>query len=486
MLPTKISLRDDIRKLTLPQNMVYIDLRNHAAKIFEIKHQHFLLQYQDEEGDFISLTNDEEWRDALQMAHAHQKLRLRIMLENENPVHNIGLSRAEHVNIGVTSMMKSIPQDKLHQMISSVLTSPDTQKMLQQCLISTLPHLNSPVKPANNSNTKPNPPQNTNTNTAAVQPQAPKIVNNQQTNNNVKPVETTTANNQNGGMYPPPPLLSSLGMYPNAYAQNKPASQGMYPVVPPYSGYGSQLYASTTSYSRLDDDKRPLAAFVRDVACFEGTKIQPKTLFFKTWRLQNNGKYAWPAQTKLVWEGGDSFGYKVESEVLQANPGNTVDATVHLESPNIPGRYNSCWRLCSNGEKFGPRVWVDISVVDPQHMYPALQTNQQAATNVPPSSSHPLPTTNVAVNQPIQPVIEIRKMGEVSNSNDTSNSITQSVSLSESQQTGKSSKSMETGLQQLEDMGFKNREANTKLMLEHNGEVLQVVQALLCQEIIKE
>eukprot|EP01111_Echinosteliopsis_oligospora_P002429 TRINITY_DN135_c0_g1_i1.p1 TRINITY_DN135_c0_g1~~TRINITY_DN135_c0_g1_i1.p1 ORF type:complete len:506 (-),score=152.06 TRINITY_DN135_c0_g1_i1:112-1629(-) len=110
-----------------------------------------------------------------------------------------------------------------------------------------------------------------------------------------------------------------------------------------------------------------IARHVKDVTVPDGSEIAPNTQFIKTWRIRNEGA-TWPKGCGLVFisRNGDRMGGPERVEVSANGPvenSQEIDVSVPLVSPESPGRYVGFWRLCSpEGKKFGQRVWVSIVV----------------------------------------------------------------------------------------------------------------------------
>jgi next to BRCA1 gene 1 protein len=105
------------------------------------------------------------------------------------------------------------------------------------------------------------------------------------------------------------------------------------------------------------------AAFVEDMNVADGTAFPPGAEFIKCWKMINDGRRDWPAETTLVFVGGHRMAAFADApksyDVGKAAVGQTVDVWAgDLKAPEEPGVYNSIWRLRSgeNGEFFGHRV----------------------------------------------------------------------------------------------------------------------------------
>ena len=105
------------------------------------------------------------------------------------------------------------------------------------------------------------------------------------------------------------------------------------------------------------------AAFVEDMNVADGTTFPPGAEFIKCWKMINDGRHDWPAETTLVFVGGHrlaAFANAPNSyDVGKAAVSQAVDVWAgDLKAPEEPGVYNSFWRLRNgeNGEFFGHRV----------------------------------------------------------------------------------------------------------------------------------
>jgi len=93
----------------------------------------------------------------------------------------------------------------------------------------------------------------------------------------------------------------------------------------------------------------------------DGTLVNTSFAFTKVWRMRNDGTTAWPEGCSLMLVGGDSLSPITSVAVPPVPAGEEYDIGVEMVAPATPGRYVSYWRLCcSDGTRFGHRVWVDI------------------------------------------------------------------------------------------------------------------------------
>ncbi len=117
------------------------------------------------------------------------------------------------------------------------------------------------------------------------------------------------------------------------------------------------------------------AAFVRDVTIPDGTVLGRSTQFTKTWRIQNIGICTWTGSYALVFTSGDGLSAPAAVSLPgTVHPGDIVDLSVGMTTPNHDGHYQSFWELRnSSGTLFGigaladSPFWVDINVSGPSY-----------------------------------------------------------------------------------------------------------------------
>ncbi|HET9905491.1 MAG TPA: NBR1-Ig-like domain-containing protein, partial [Anaerolineales bacterium] len=112
------------------------------------------------------------------------------------------------------------------------------------------------------------------------------------------------------------------------------------------------------------------ARFLGDVTIPDGTLLYPETPFTKIWRLQNTGSCSWTTSYSLVFYSGDLMdGATVVSLPYNVNPGDMIDISIRLTTPQRAGTYQGNWMLRdSNGVLFGvgttanQAIWTRIVV----------------------------------------------------------------------------------------------------------------------------
>jgi hypothetical protein len=123
------------------------------------------------------------------------------------------------------------------------------------------------------------------------------------------------------------------------------------------------------------------AQFVSDVTVPDATIYSPGATVVKTWRLKNIGTCSWTTSYSLIFDHGQKMGPSGSEPTPVAlttsvSPGQTVDVTISLVAPSLPGNYQTDFRLRSNaGTVFGigasgqGTFWVKITVL-PVTSYP--------------------------------------------------------------------------------------------------------------------
>jgi hypothetical protein len=112
------------------------------------------------------------------------------------------------------------------------------------------------------------------------------------------------------------------------------------------------------------------AQFVTDVSVPDGWPVYPSQVFRKTWRLKNIGTCTWTRSYSLVFAGGEQMGgLSAVNLPKDVPPGQSVDVSVDLTAPALPGMYRGYWQLRNpSGGLFGigpsatNAIWVQVEV----------------------------------------------------------------------------------------------------------------------------
>lgn len=99
------------------------------------------------------------------------------------------------------------------------------------------------------------------------------------------------------------------------------------------------------------------ARLVEDVTVAEDTEFTPNSAFTKVWLVRNIGTCTWNDEFDLVFDGGNPMGAPNVFDFpdnVRVRPGDSVELSVQLTSPDDEGRHRSDWLLRSDrGEEFG-------------------------------------------------------------------------------------------------------------------------------------
>ncbi len=148
----------------------------------------------------------------------------------------------------------------------------------------------------------------------------------------------------------------------------------------PKAGYPTGVNPTSTSVCNLASAGRPI-----DVTVPDDSQVGPGDSFVKTWRLVNLGSCEWTREYAAVWFSGMDLATSRE-EPLHGSvaPGESVDISVAMSAPKLPGVYQSNWKLRDNqGNLFGigpagnSPFWVRIEVVAPQTPVPTAPSAGQ-------------------------------------------------------------------------------------------------------------
>ena len=117
------------------------------------------------------------------------------------------------------------------------------------------------------------------------------------------------------------------------------------------------------------------ASFIKDVTIPDGMVLGRGTNFTKTWRIQNVGSCSWTPYYSVVFVNGDGLSAPTTNYLGgYIAPGNYVDLSVNMVTPNTDGHYRGFWeQRNSSGALFGigPQAnnpfWIDINVSGPSY-----------------------------------------------------------------------------------------------------------------------
>jgi next-to-BRCA1 protein 1 len=210
----------------------------------------------------------------------------------------------------------------------------------------------------------------------------------------------------------------------------------------------------------------PKASFISDVTIQDGSPCVASTVLLKTWAMKNVGNTAWPEGVTLAFVGGQLGPVAEDKQAILPVPkcaaGETVHVSVKVKMPAEPGRYTGYYRLMTKeGHRFGARVWVDCLVV------PASQAPATVATTT--------PATTVAIAEPVKQVVA------ADNNNSKPAPVAESKQEKEAENNSNSSARSKFAqqLKKLKNMGFKDEEMLTDLLVAAGGKEQQVIDWLV-------
>lgn len=155
------------------------------------------------------------------------------------------------------------------------------------------------------------------------------------------------------------------------YGNTTASTYGQPSVAYPYGAYPS---APKTTVTQGTAARNPYCnnkiRSINDISIPDGSKLAPNEIFRKTWRMKNAGTCIWDQGYTLIFSGGDAMGGKrVVNIPKTVYPGETVELSIDLQAPSIPGHYRGYYMLQDSiGYTFGygsyanTAFWVDIYV----------------------------------------------------------------------------------------------------------------------------
>jgi hypothetical protein len=88
--------------------------------------------------------------------------------------------------------------------------------------------------------------------------------------------------------------------------------------------------------------------FIRDVTIVDGDSFQPSQRITKTWEIMNNGSQVWEGRSLKRIGPCDGHGYIIsepETIIPTTKPGETVQISVEIKTPSLPGHYLAEWKM---------------------------------------------------------------------------------------------------------------------------------------------
>lgn len=105
------------------------------------------------------------------------------------------------------------------------------------------------------------------------------------------------------------------------------------------------------------------AGYLSDITYPDGTVVAAGEPMRKTWRIRNTGSSAWGPGYSLAFIAGNKMDGPDSVPLPPALPGETVQVTVPLRAPAIPGLQRSTWRARNaEGTLFGDLFYIEIRI----------------------------------------------------------------------------------------------------------------------------
>ena len=128
--------------------------------------------------------------------------------------------------------------------------------------------------------------------------------------------------------------------------------------------FGDRVYAEIMTRQAVNSFV-PLNAFtyVRDVTIPDDSEIDAGQSFTKTWRIRNSGNTVWGDGYTLRYMQGEPMTDELMVNLPVCEPGDEIDVSLHLTTPNKAGKLFGDWRLYdATGNPFGEILWFRIVV----------------------------------------------------------------------------------------------------------------------------
>ena len=113
----------------------------------------------------------------------------------------------------------------------------------------------------------------------------------------------------------------------------------------------------------MQDKEIPLEAEVSNgQQAQDNFEVHPGQEFHREWTFKNTGAWQWPAGVKLMLTEGDKLATNYSEQMDSVQPNEEHVMVVYFKAPEEAGNYICYFRLISEGNFFGPKVWCNIVV----------------------------------------------------------------------------------------------------------------------------
>jgi hypothetical protein len=211
---------------------------------------------------------------------------------------------------------------------------------------------------------------------------------------------------------------------------------------------------------RSEDQKLEFTSeFVQDVNFPDGSVVGPAQSLIKQWRIKNSGSKKWPEGTKLIFLRGNRelLGAQEEFEVPLADPGQSVDVSCPILTPEKPGCYSAYFQLADKDRSVvGHRFWIEFVVKEDEKQVQPVAPKEAKETKIEAQDDR------------------------AKEKDDGSKKVVQGLSPPAISTPPVTKHAVSLGV--LEKMGFVNEKLNTSLLDRSQGNIEQVVTWLLEME----
>lgn len=109
------------------------------------------------------------------------------------------------------------------------------------------------------------------------------------------------------------------------------------------------------------------AQFIADLTGASGDVFPTSTRFSKVWRIKNIGSCTWTKDYEIVYDSGDRIGGMATALPKKVAPGETVDITMLMKTPDTKGTYKGYWilrdaEMVRFGLGYGTKTPVEVKI----------------------------------------------------------------------------------------------------------------------------
>jgi hypothetical protein len=376
----KVFYDKEAHRIAFPADKVnFDDLINKIAIRIKKDPKQFTLKYEDQENDRVTLTCDEDIRDAINVAKEMKSSNLKVYVsESSDPI-----DKDEFVLLQSEASVEVKDEPVIATQVSFEQLNADFQKMLEDRLNSEReleksvivpnPHHVEIPAPAYSPVKTPQPVQAPVF--AAARVETPKVAATPEVVSNEEEKQSDAVHSSvtcDGCQVSPITGVRFKCIVCNDYDLCAACEEGnvhdvQHPLLKIRVPRSDERAGSPFRGGRRGNNKcrRSFAKFIEDLTIPDRCNCAPGEIKTKVWKLQNVGSMDWPAGYKAVCVSGEgSIDDKSREVNLPAVPaGAEFEVKVQVNVPKTPGRYVSNFKLVNlEGEKFGPKIWLDFYV----------------------------------------------------------------------------------------------------------------------------